>query len=163
MQPIRAAVLILSDQAFQGTREDKCGPLFASLLHGHAQLHCVTVLPDDRARIADKLRTLSDHDHVDIVLTSGGTGFAPRDVTPEATLDVVDRLAPGIPEAIRAFSLQKTNKAMLSRATAGIRGQTLIINLPGSPKAVAECMEVLLPILPHAVETLRGEAYECGR
>ena len=98
-----------------------------------------------------------------LILTTGGTGMAPRDVTPEATLAVVERIVPGIPEAMRAESLRITPNALLSRAAAGIRKRTLIVNLPGSPKAAVECLQVFLPALPHAVETLRGEAYECGR
>ena len=98
-----------------------------------------------------------------MIFTTGGTGFAPRDVTPEATMAVVERPAPGIPEAMRQASLQITPRAMLSRATAGIRKQTLIVNLPGSPKAAVECIEVFLPVMQHAVETLRGDTYECGR
>jgi molybdenum cofactor synthesis domain-containing protein len=100
---------------------------------------------------------------VDLIFTTGGTGFAPRDVTPEATMAVIDRPTPGIPEAIRQESLKITNRAMLSRAAAGIRKKTLIINLPGSPKAAVECLEVFLPVMKHAVETLRGDTYECGR
>lgn len=100
---------------------------------------------------------------LDLVFTTGGTGFSPRDVTPEATLAVVDRLAPGIAEAMRWNSLKITPKAMLSRAVAGIRGATLIINLPGSPKAVRECLEMIIPALPHGIEILKGEAGECGR
>lgn len=162
MKPMRAAILILSDKAFSGEREDKSGPVLEALLQGKAEVTGITVLPDERAKISAALRELADNG-VDIVFTSGGTGFAPRDVTPEATLDVIDRLAPGIPEAMRFHSMQITGKAMLSRATAGIRGRTLIVNLPGSPKAVAECMEVLLPVMEHAVDTLRGDTFECGR
>ena len=163
MQPIRAAILILSDKGFRGEREDKSGPALKEILAGHAEVVSVTLLPDEKEDIAAYLRNTCDSGEVDVIFTSGGTGFAPRDVTPEATLSVVERLAPGIPEAMRAYSMQKTNRAMLSRAVAGIRGRALIINLPGSPKAVTECMEVILPVLAHAVETLRGDTYECAR
>lgn len=163
MEDIKIAVLILSDKGYSGERPDKSGPELTRLLDGHAEVTEVTVLPDERRMIADKLRSLCDGGEVDVVLTSGGTGFAPRDVTPEATMDVAERAAPGIPEAMRRRSMEVTDRAMLSRAAAGIRGRTLIVNLPGSPKAVRECMEVLLPVLDHAVETLRGEAFECGR
>ena len=163
MQPIRAAILILSDKGFRGEREDKSGPALKELLQDHAEVVSVTLLPDEKEDIAAYLRDTCDSGEADVIFTSGGTGFAPRDVTPEATLSVVERLAPGIPEAMRAYSMQKTNRAMLSRAVAGIRGRTLIINLPGSPKAVTECMEVILPVLAHAVETLRGDTYECAR
>jgi molybdenum cofactor synthesis domain-containing protein len=114
------------------------------------------IVPDDRPVIAAMLRTWSDEAGLDLVMTTGGTGFAPRDVTPEATRDVVEREAPGLTEAMRAASLAVTPHAMLSRAVAGIRGQTLIINLPGSPKAVRENLESVLPALPHAVELLQG-------
>lgn len=158
----KAAILILSDKGYSGEREDKCGPLLTELLQPYADVEGVWVLPDDREEIARMMIQLADTDGVDLILTSGGTGLAPRDVTPEATADVIDRPVPGIPEAMRSFSMTKTNKAMLSRATAGIRGATLIINMPGSPKAVKECMEVIAPVIDHAVETLRGEAYECA-
>lgn len=163
MNPIRAAIVILSDKGFAGQREDMSGPALIELLHGHAEITAQLLLPDDRDQIASALRKLCDENVADVVLTSGGTGFTPRDVTPEATLDVIERLAPGIPEAMRAHSMRITNRAMLSRATAGIRGRTLIINLPGSPKAVRECMEIVLPVLPHAVDTLRGESGDCAR
>lgn len=162
MMDIRAAVLILSDKGYSGEREDKCGPLLAELLQPIAEVAGVWVLPDDREEIANKLKSLADSDSIDLVFTSGGTGLSPRDVTPEATGDIIERVVPGIPEAMRRLSMEKTDMAMLSRATAGIRGRTLIINLPGSPKAVRECMEFIWPVLGHAVETLRGEAYECG-
>lgn len=162
MQPIRAAILILSDKGFRGEREDKSGPTLKEMLAGHAEVVSVTLLPDEKEEIAAYLRNVCDTGEADVIFTSGGTGFAPRDVTPEATLSVVERLAPGIPEAMRAYSMQKTNRAMLSRAVAGMRGRTLIVNLPGSPKAVTECMEVVLPVLAHAVETLRGDTYECA-
>lgn len=163
MRPIRAAILILSDKGFRGEREDKCGPALRALLNGQAEVASVAILPDERAEIAAALRKLCDSGEVDVVFTSGGTGFAPRDVTPEATMEVIERAVPGIPEAMRARSMQITDRAMLSRAAAGIRGRTLIVNLPGSPKAVTECMEVLLPVLAHAVETLRGDTGECAR
>ena len=113
--------------------------------------------------LAAAMAAICDQDQADVIFTTGGTGFAPRDVTPEATLDVVERLAPGIPEAMRARSLQVTDRAMLTRAVAGIRNSTLIINLPGSPKAVRECLEVILPPLEHGIEMLRGKGGECAR
>ncbi len=163
MRPIRAAILILSDKGYRGEREDKSGPALRALLSGCAEIVSQTLLPDERAEITAALRNLCDSGEVDVVFTSGGTGFAPRDVTPEATMEVIERAVPGIPEAMRARSMQVTDRAMLSRAAAGIRGRTLIINLPGSPKAVTECMEVVLPVLAHAVETLRGDTGECAR
>jgi molybdenum cofactor synthesis domain-containing protein len=121
-----------------------------------------SIVPDEKELIVEKLVEWADEDNLDVVVTTGGTGLTPRDVTPEATLAVVDRIVPGFAEAMRAESLKKTPRAMLSRAVVGTRGKCLIINLPGSPKAVRECLEVILPALPHAVETLKGQAGECG-
>ena len=120
------------------------------------------IVPDERAIISEKLRQWSGGDGIDLIFTTGGTGLSPRDVTPEATLDVVERLAPGFTEAMRAESLKFTPLAMLSRAVAGVCRNTLIINLPGSPKAVRECLGVILPAIPHAIEILKGEVGECG-
>jgi molybdopterin adenylyltransferase len=120
------------------------------------------MVPDEKDLIIEKLIKWADDDNLDMILTTGGTGLTPRDVTPEATLAVVDRIVPGFAEAMRAESLKQTPHAMLSRAVAGTRGKCLIINLPGGPKAVRECLEVILPALPHAVETLKGQAGECG-
>ena len=160
---IKIALITMSDKGYEGTREDKSGPMMEKLLKGQAIIVYKTIIPDERDIISKELARIADNGLVDIILTSGGTGFAPRDVTPEATMDIVERNVPGIPEAIRAYSMQKTNRAMLSRAVAGIRKKTLIINMPGSPKAVSECMEVIIPILEHAVKTLRGETSECAR
>ena len=162
-EPIRVAVLTLSDKAAKGKREDLSGPAIAAKLQGLAEVVAQDVIPDERELISQKLMAYADIDRVDIVFTTGGTGLAPRDVTPEATLAVCDRLVPGITDAMRLKSLEVTDRAMLSRAVAGIRAGTLIINLPGSPKAVKECLDVFLPVMDHAVETLRGEAYECAK
>ncbi len=162
-ETIRVAVLILSDKGASGEREDLSGPAISAILQGLAEVVALDVVPDEKELIIEKLIDYADRLKVDIVFTCGGTGFAPRDVTPEATLEVCDRLVPGITDAMRLRSLQVTDRAMLSRAIAGIRGKTLIINLPGSPKAVRECLEVFLPVMDHAVETLRGEAYECAQ
>ncbi len=158
-----AAILTVSDKGSQGKREDKSGETIKEIISQRdARVMDYAIVPDERDIIAKKLAEWADSGNVDIVITTGGTGLAPRDVTPEATLDVVDRIAPGFAEAMRAESLKKTPHAMLSRAVAGVRKKTLIINLPGSPKAVRECLEVIMPALPHAVETLRGEASECA-
>ena len=160
---IRAAIVIASDKGYAGVREDLSGPAIEQAVKDVAHVVKTLILPDEREQIANVLRELADIGEYDVIFTSGGTGFAPRDVTPEATMDVVDRIVPGIPEAIRMESIKFTKNAMLSRAVAGIRKQTLIVNMPGSPKAVVECMAVILSALPHAIETLRGEAYECAR
>ena len=159
---IRAAVITVSDKGFNGQREDKSGPALVEALKTHVVVSETLIVPDELEQIKAALVRLADSGQIDLILTTGGTGMAPRDVTPEATLAVVDRVVPGIPEAMRAESLRITPNAILSRAAAGIRKSTLIVNLPGSPKAAVECLQIFLPALPHAVETLRGEAYECG-
>ena len=162
-RPIRAAVITLSDKASVGLRADASGPLLVELLRAlGAQVAEPYVIPDDQAGIESLLISLADDGEIDLVLTTGGTGLAPRDHTPEATLAVADRLAPGFAEAMRAASLSVTPHAMLSRATSAVRKRTLIINMPGSPKACREHFAVVAPALAHAVETLRGEAYECA-
>lgn len=160
---IRIGIITASDQGARGEREDLSGPRIRELVAGLGDVTVSVVLPDDRALLAEAMREMADQGGVNLLLTTGGTGFSPRDVTPEATLDVVERRAPGIPEAMRAGSLQKTPKAMLSRAEAGIRGSTLIVNLPGSPRACEECLAIILPVLQHGLEILRGEASECAR
>lgn len=155
----QVAVLTVSDRSFAGEREDISGPAVAERvsLEGWEVIR-TDIVPDDMEKIADVFRTWSDQKAVDVILSTGGTGFAPRDVTPEATRAVVDRNAPGLTEAMRAVSMDITPHAMLSRAEAGIRNATLIINLPGSPKAAVENLEVVLPVLPHAVALLRGDS-----
>jgi molybdopterin adenylyltransferase len=162
-RPLRAAVITLSDKASAGLRADTSGPLLVDLLRGlGVVVGEAIVIPDDRDQIEETLKSLADSGEYDLVLTTGGTGLAPRDCTPEATLAVADRLAPGFAEAMRSASLSVTPHAMLSRAVSVVRKQTLIINMPGSPKACREHFGVIAPVLGHAVETLRGEAYECG-
>jgi molybdenum cofactor synthesis domain-containing protein len=158
---ITIAVLTLSDKGSKGEREDKSGPAIAEMLKGVGEVKYYDILPDERDLIRDKL--LEYADKVDLIFTTGGTGLSPRDVTPEATLDVIERNIPGIAEAMRMEGLKKTNRAMLSRAVAGVKGQTLIINLPGSPAAVIENLEVILDVIPHAVEKIKGDAAECAR
>lgn len=160
---IRAAVVTLSDKASVGLRADTSGPLLCELLQGiGAEVGEPSVIPDEQTQLEELLVTLADRGTIDLILTTGGTGLAPRDRTPEATLAVADRLAPGFAEAMRAASLAITPHAMLSRATSAVRKRTLIINMPGSPKACREHFAVIAPALTHAVETLRGEAYECA-
>jgi molybdenum cofactor synthesis domain-containing protein len=156
-------VLTVSDKGSRGERVDESGRAVQECLVSLGVRNTkYGIVPDDRAIISDKLREWAD-EGLDLILTTGGTGLAPRDVTPEATLDVVDRVAPGFGEAMRAHSSRYTPMAMLSRAAAGVRGRTLIVNLPGSPKAVKECLEAILPALPHALETVRGQAAECAQ
>ncbi len=158
---ITAAILTLSDKGARGERDDTGGPLIAELVkHIGVSVEHYEVIPDDRALIKEKLIGYSKS--VDLVITTGGTGLAPRDVTPDATLEVIDREIPGIAEAMRAAGLAKTKRAMLSRAVAGVRGQALIINLPGSPKAIKEGLEAVLDVIPHAVEKIKGDPSECA-
>ena len=155
---LRFAILTISDRSARGEREDRSGPALADAVRANGwHVAHTAILPDDLPTLRDTLARWADSDAYDVILTTGGTGFAPRDVTPEATRAVVERLAPGLAEAMRAASLQITPHAMLSRAVAGIRGQTLIVNLPGSPKAAVENFAVIAPVLPHAVKLLRGD------
>jgi molybdenum cofactor synthesis domain-containing protein len=158
---LTVAVLTLSDKGSKGEREDKSGPEIAEVLGGIADVKHYDILPDERNLIRERL--LEYVDKVDLILTTGGTGLSPRDVTPEATLDVIEREIPGIAETMRMEGLKKTNRSMLSRAVAGVKGRTLIINLPGSPKAVRENLEVILDVIPHAVEKIKGDTKECAR
>ena len=159
----KAAVLTVSDRSFRGERPDAGGPLVVEILKnaGYAVTE-TAIVTDEKGRIEAALRQWCDREPVDLIVTTGGTGFAPRDVTPEATLAVCDRLTPGIPEAMRYASMQVTNRAMLSRAAAGIRKVTLIVNLPGSPKAARENLEAVLPALAHGLEMLSGRPADCA-
>ena len=161
---MRVAILTLSDSGYTGQREDKSGPVIRQMVEaaGYTVVH-TELLPDGIDTLRGVLSTLCDEDVCDLILTTGGTGFSPSDVTPEATMAVVERPAPGIAEAMRYHSLQITPRAMLSRAAAGIRKGTLIVNLPGSPKAVTECLEYILPSLAHGLEVLRGMTGNCAR
>ncbi len=156
-------ILTISDKGSRGERQDKSGEVIREIMSSFgAHIANYGIIPDEKEVIMSKLVKWADGGKLDVIITTGGTGLTPRDVTPEATLAVVDRVVPGFAEAMRAASLKKTPMAMLSRAVVGTRGKCLIINLPGSPKAVRECLEVILPALPHAVETLKGEGGECG-
>lgn len=153
---LRVSILTVSDRSFAGEREDLSGPLLEDLVKEQGWLIAQTgIVPDEMAEISKILVEWADSGIVDVILTTGGTGFAPRDITPEATLSIIERRAPGLVEAIRSKSLAITPHAMLSRAEAGIRGKVVIVNLPGSPKAVKENFEVISPVLTHAVALLR--------
>ena len=156
-RPFTAAVITLSDRSFRGEREDRSGPVIRDILceNGYDVVEMI-LLPDGEALLKRNLIRLADQRQVNVIFTTGGTGFGPRDLTPEATIAVCQRMAPGIAEAMRAESLKITRHAMLSRAAAGIRGVTLIVNLPGSPKACRENLDVVLPALKHGLGLLRG-------
>lgn len=156
--PLRFGILTISDRSSQGIRPDSSGPGLADAIRQQGwEILRTGIIPDDLPEIQRVLTEWADSRDIDVILTTGGTGFSPRDITPEATLGIVDRLAPGIGEAMRLASLQITPYAMLSRGLAGIRGRTLIVNLPGSPTAALENLNVILPVLPHAIELLREE------
>ena len=159
----KTAIITLSDKGYAGEREDKSGPLIREMIEraGYEVTEMV-LLPDEQMMIEEKLTELCDERETDLILTTGGTGFSPRDCTPEATLAVAERNAPGIAEAMRYASLQVTPRAMLSRGASVMRGKTLIINLPGSPKAVKENLEYILPSLSHGLEIMKGITGECG-
>ena len=164
VKPFRAAIVTLSDKGSRGEREDKSGPMIETILkeYGGYEVAEYLLLPDGLEPLETELKRLADEVKVDVVFTTGGTGFSLRDVTPEATIAVCDRMAMGIAEAMRAYSMTITNRAMLSRAVSGIRKQTLIVNMPGSPKAVKESLEYILPALGHGLGILRGTDGECG-
>lgn len=161
----QAVVLTISDRCSRGETIDTAGPAVAALLRQTlaAHVYAIEVVPDEQDRIAGRLRHYCDGHCVDLVVTVGGTGWSPRDVTPEATRRVVERLTPGLDEAMRAASLAKTPHAMLSRGVSGIRGATLVVNLPGSERAAVENLAVVLPSLPHGLAKLRGDSADCGR
>ena len=161
---IEAGVLTISDKGSRGEREDLSGEAIRSMLDAAgARVARTKIVPDEEERIRAALLEWSDGDGLDLILTTGGTGFSPRDVTPEATASVIERPAPGIGEAIRAEGMKKTPHAILSRGVAGIRGATLIVNLPGSPRAVRESMDAVMTALVHGIEVLKGQAVECAR
>ena len=156
-------VLTLSDKGSRGEREDESGRVLRQMVADLGSVDRYEVIPDDQERIVQTLVRWVDQDHLDLILTTGGTGLTLRDITPQATARVLDYEVPGLAEAMRAASLQKTPHAMLSRALAGVRRTTLIINLPGSPKGVRENLEVVLPALPHALAKLKGDPSDCAR
>ena len=161
---MKAAIVTSSDSGYAGEREDKSGPVIREILeaNGYEVVHTI-LLPDDRKMLADEMARIADAKMAELIVTTGGTGFSPRDCMPEATKDITDREVPGIPEAMRAYSMTITPRAMLSRAAAGIRKGTLIVNLPGSPKAVEESLTYILDSLEHGMDILLGRDGECAR
>lgn len=155
-------IITVSDKGSRGERVDESGPVIREMIESLGEVTSYMVVPDEPDIIKEAMIDMSDRKKLDLILTTGGTGFSPRDNTPEATLAVIRKQTPGLVEAMRAESLKKTNRAMLSRSVAGIRNNTLIINLPGSVKAVRECLAVIMPALPHGLETLTGRSGECG-
>lgn len=160
----RVGIITASDKGSKGERVDESGPKIKEIVSDFGyEVVYYKVLPDDKDTISSEMKQLCDENKVDLILTTGGTGFSKRDVTPEATLEIVDKTVPGIPEAIRAYSMTITKRAMLSRAAAGIRKNTLIINMPGSPKAVEESLSFIIDSLTHGLEILIGSSFECAR
>jgi len=160
---LRAGILTVSDRSAKGLRDDASGPALIEMLRDRAiEVVWTAVCPDEVEEIVKILTSWSDSEGADLILTTGGTGVSPRDVTPEATMKTLDREIPGMAEAMRARSMQKTPHAMLSRAVAGVRGKTLIINLPGSPKGAVENLEAVLPAVEHAVAKIQGDLSDCA-
>jgi molybdenum cofactor synthesis domain-containing protein len=161
MSTITAAILTMSDKGSRGEREDVSGPAIREFISRiGASVEYYEVIPDEKSLIKERLVHYSKK--VDIILTTGGTGLSPRDVTPDATLEVIDREIPGIAEAMRSEGMKKTGRAMLSRAVAGVRERTLIINLPGSPKAIGESLSAVIDVIPHAIEKIKGSTADCA-
>jgi len=160
----KVAIITISDRGSKGEREDSSGPLIQEMVKNlPGEVIHYEIVPDEREKIAEALKKSADQLKADLILTTGGTGLSPRDVTPDATLDVIEKEVPGFSEAMRAESLKKTPHAMISRAITGIRGSSLIVNLPGSPKSVRENLSIILPALPHALSKLKGDPSECGQ
>lgn len=163
MDEFTVGIITVSDKGSKGERVDASGPAIEEMIKQiGGKVEKYIIIPDEKKEIKEAIIEMSDNLGLNLIFTTGGTGFSKRDVTPEATLEVIERHVPGIPEVMRARSMQVTPKAMLSRAQAGIRKQTLIINLPGSPKGVRENLQVIIPALKHGIEILVGQASECG-
>ena len=157
-------IIVSSDKGYEGSREDKSGELIKKMVEDKSYtVERKIIVPDEEDKLIEEMIYMTDKLNVDLILTTGGTGFSPRDVTPEATIAVCDRMANGISEAIRSYSLGITSRAMFSRAVSGIRKETLIINLPGSPKAVEESLDYIIDSVTHGLEILTGRAHDCAR
>lgn len=161
MKKYTLSIITVSDKGSKGEREDISGRVIEEVMSPLFEIVSYTIVPDEKEKIKEAI--LSNVNRVDLILTNGGTGLHPRDVTPDATLEVIEREVPGIAEAMRAEGAKKTKTAILSRAVAGIKGKTLIINLPGSPKAVRESLEAIIDAIPHALDKIKGDPTECGR
>ncbi|MGI6012121.1 MAG: MogA/MoaB family molybdenum cofactor biosynthesis protein [Ruminococcus sp.] len=160
----RVAIITSSDAGYRGEREDLSAPVIREIVEANGyQVVSYIILPDEQDMLQAEMEKIADQDLADLIITTGGTGFSPRDCTPEATLAASERMVPGIPEAMRAYSLQFTKRSMLSRSAAGIRKKTLMVNLPGSPKAVRECLEYVITELDHGLGILRGMESNCAR
>jgi len=162
---ILVGILTISDKGSKGERTDTSGRVIREIVEKQlkAKVKKYEIIPDEKEIIVEKLKIMVDGDRIDLILTTGGTGLSPRDVTPEATMEVIEKEVPGMEEAIRIKGLEKTPHSMLSRGVAGMRKKSLIINLPGSPKAVRDSLEVLLPAIPHALDIIAGRGGECGK
>ena len=161
---IKVGILTVSDKGSQGEREDLSGKKIKEIVSKiGGKVKYYKIIPDEQELIKKELIKAADHIHLDLIFTTGGTGLSKRDVTPDATSEVIEKIVPGISEIIRSESFKKTNRAILSRAISGIRGECLIINLPGSPKGVKESLEIILEALPHGIDILKGQASECGK
>ena len=161
----KVGIITASDKGFSGKREDLSGPTIEQIVLQNPSfvMERYTMVPDEHHILANEMMNMADREGIDLILTTGGTGFSNRDVTPEATLEIIDKRTPGISEAIRLKSLSITERAMLSRAEAGIRGETLIVNLPGSPKAISEVLAYILPSIVHGLDVLKGSSTDCAR
>lgn len=160
----RVAILVSSDSGYRGEREDKSGPVIREIVESAGyEVTAYEILPDEQEMLIEWMKQIADEEKAELILTTGGTGFSERDCMPEATMQIAQKVVPGIPEAMRAYSARFTKRAMLSRAVCVIRNHTLIVNLPGSPKAVTECLEYIMSELDHGIEILTGEARNCAR
>jgi len=159
---MKIGIIVVSDSSSKGDRVSTTQDLIQQLVEPLGKVEMILIIPDEEEVIKKTMITFCDHHHLDLVISTGGTGLSPRDVTPEATREILHKEIPGLGEMMRMSTIQFTPLSILSRATGGIRGKSLIVNLPGSPKAVKQCLESILPVIPHAVEVIRGEVNRCG-